>query len=446
MTDYHLDIAPRNQHWRKYQQRLRRSSRKSKTLERGRWFIAMLIPVLLCIVGFKAALSNGWFEGLSHISARTEQQDRPYGLFDEAALKDVIDADAIAENPDGGFGFTYKGERFFMVSTLDPALQHYMEKKIGAARSPAVGFVAMDPVSGRILSMVGCNHTGDAGDMCLHSVFPAASVFKIVSATAAIERCGLSAGSTLSFNGRGHTLYRKQLTSATNRYTNRISLRDSFARSINPAFGKLGIFFLKKDLLEEYAQRFGFNQTIAGEMAVEQSRFSIDDDPYHWAELASGFNRKTRISTLHGAIIASAVVNGGWFVEPRIIERITDSRAEAVYSGRRPASRRVMSDQTSREMMRLMAATIARGTARRAFKGYRRDRVLSKLVLGGKTGSIKNDDDHWLYDWFVGYGAQKKGAKKLALAVLVVHDELLRARAQEYARLALRYYFARCAS
>jgi beta-lactamase class D len=68
---------------------------------------------------------------------------------------------------------------------------------------------------------------------------------------------------------------------------------------------------------------------------------------------------------------------------------------------------------------------------------------LSNLVLGGKTGSIKNETDKWLYDWFVGYGAEKAGSRKLALAVLVVHGELLRARAHEYARLALKYYFGR---
>jgi len=446
MVDYHLDVAFRDQHWRKYQQRLQRSRRKRKALERAWWLAALLISVLLGVGVFKAALSNGWFDGLSRIADCSEHEGRAFGLFDEKTLRDLIDPNAVSQNLDGRFAFTYRGEKFFMVSTLEPALQHYMQKKIGAAHSPAVGFVAMDPVSGRVFSMVGCNNRGNAGDICLHSTFPAASVFKIVSATAAIERCGLSAGSTLTYNGRGHTLYRKQLTAGTNRYTNRISLRDCFARSINPAFGKLGIFFLKKDLLEEYAKRFGFNQAIDGELPVERSRFSVDNDPYHWAEVACGFNRRTRISPLHGAIIAAAVVNGGWFVEPRIIERITDRHSQAVYSGREPESRRVMSVRTSREMMRLMAATVTRGTARRAFKGYRRDRVLSKLFLGGKTGSIKNDDDRWLYDWFVGYGAQKKGAKKLAVAVLVVHDKLLRARAQEYARLALRYYFAHCAS
>ncbi len=35
-------------------------------------------------------------------------------------------------------------------------------------------------------------------------------------------------------------------------------------------------------------------------------------------------------------------------------------------------------------------ATVRSGTSRKSFKGYRNDRILSKLNMGGKTGSIFN--------------------------------------------------------
>jgi hypothetical protein len=41
----------------------------------------------------------------------------------------------------------------------------------------------------------------------------------------------------------------------------------------------------------------------------------------------------------------------------------------------------------------------------------------------------------------VGFCAEKKGTRKLALAVLVIHDKVRRAKAQEFARLAMKYYF-----
>jgi peptidoglycan glycosyltransferase len=88
-----------------------------------------------------------------------------------------------------------------------------------------------------------------------------------------------------------------------------------------------------------------------------------------------------------------------------------------------------------------MAATVSYGTCSRTFRGYRRDRILSKLVIGGKTGSINNKSNELHYDWFVGFCEEKNGPKKLALAALVVHNKLLREKAQVFARLAMKYYF-----
>jgi hypothetical protein len=92
-------------------------------------------------------------------------------------------------------------------------------------------------------------------------------------------------------------------------------------------------------------------------------------------------------------------------------------------------------------MKKLMAATISGGTCRSTFKRYRRDPILSKLLIGGKTGSINDNRDELRYEWFVGFGEERAGTKKLALAVLVVHDELRREKAQEFARRAMRRYF-----
>jgi peptidoglycan glycosyltransferase len=245
----------------------------------------------------------------------------------------------------------------------------------------------------------------------------------------------------LTYNGRRHTLYKNQLTHRTNRYTNTVSLKTSFARSVNPVFGKLGIFRLKRELLEEYATRFGFNRPIDFELPLQPSRISVGDDPYHWAELTCGFNRETLISPVHGAMIAASIVNDGRLVEPTIVQRITDNEKKAVYVGPMSVMRQIISRKASQEMKALMAATISCGTCRRTFRGYRRDPVLSKLLIGGKTGSINNKTDELHYDWFVGFCAEKKGTRKLALAVLVVHDKVRRAKAQEFAHLAMKYYF-----
>jgi peptidoglycan glycosyltransferase len=430
------------QGWRDYQKRLQREGLRIRLLKRGLWLLPLLVLLGLGIQFFKINLSTGYFNTVSEKAALFEGQGaETSSLFTKKDLRALIDPDDLFRDPGGKIDLHCSNRSFSLETSLDRGLQDYMLKKIRSSQSPMIGFVAMDPPTGRILCMIDSKKAGGVKSVCLSSQFPAASIFKIVSAAAAIDGCHISADTKLTYNGRRHTLYKNQLTHRTNGYTNKVSLKTSFARSVNPVFGKLGIYRLKRELLEEYAGRFGFNQPIDFELGLQPSRISVGDDPYHWAELTCGFNRETLISPVHGAMIAASIVNDGKLVEPTIVQRITDNEKKTVYAGRMSVMRQVMSRKASQEMKALMAATISYGTCRRTFRGYRRDPVLSKLLIGGKTGSINDKTDELHYDWFVGFCAEKKGTRKLALAVLVVHDKLRRAKAQEFARLAMRYYF-----
>jgi beta-lactamase class D len=71
----------------------------------------------------------------------------------------------------------------------------------------------------------------------------------------------------------------------------------------------------------------------------------------------------------------------------------------------------------------------------------RRDKVLSQLTIGGKTGSIDTRDHGARYDWFVGFADGPEQADAIAVAVLVAHEKFIGRRAGEYARLAMREYY-----
>jgi len=430
------------QGWKDYQKQVARKGLSKRFFKLGLWFFPCLLLLVIGIPCFNDNLSTDYFNRSPEIGGSFEKKGVEYsGVLMKKDLRELIDLEALGNSPDGKIDINCYGRSLSLETTLDLALQTYMLKVIQRSRSPLIGFVAMDPATGRILSMIDSKKVDGVESVCLSSQFPAASIFKIVSAAAAIDRCNISGDTRLTYNGWAHTLYKSQLTDRINRYTNSISLRSSFAKSINPVFGKLGISRLKKDLIEEYANRFGFNQEIDFELPVELSRISVGDDPYHWAEVCCGFNRETLISPIHGAMMAAAIVNGGKLVEPTIIGYITDDEKNPVYAGSTNIIRQVISQKASQEMRELMEATISSGTCSSTFMGYRRDPILSKLSVGGKTGSINDKSDELRYDWFVGYGAQKAGTRKLALSVLVVHDKLLREKAQEFARRAMRCYF-----
>lgn len=359
-------------------------------------------------------------------------------MLDKARVRRLLAGQSLYNRRQRSFHVDAAAGRFQVETYLDPSLQDYLMEKLDREHSRYVGVVAMDPDSGRVLAMVGYNRE-DAGESpCTRVLYPAASIFKIVTAAAAIEQLGLHSGSTLRYNGRKHTLYKSQLKDRNNRYTRHITLRDSFAQSVNPVFGKLGANKLHGDILAAYAKRFGFGRSVDFEVPVTPSTLVVSDKPYQWAEVASGFNQTTRITPLHGAMIVSAAVNGGRLLEPTVVARIVAPDQRTVYRGTATVGGRVVSAQTSRTLQQLMETTVKKGTARKMFRGWSRDKVLSRLSLGGKTGSINNDPR---YDWFVGFAREKGGAQSLVVSAVVAHHKLIGTRAGQYARMAMTFFF-----
>jgi cell division protein FtsI/penicillin-binding protein 2 len=356
-------------------------------------------------------------------------------------VRQLLDEKAFNNLTEKSFTLPVDGQVLQVETTLDRDLQNYLLEKIDRTNSRHVGIVVMEAATGRLLAMAGFDKTDPAANPCLLSHFPAASIFKLVTAASAVDQCGYTADSPMQFNGYKHTLYKRQLTDATNRYTTTVSLRDAFAESVNPVFGKLGGLLLRKPLLDKSADAFGFNEPLDFELSLPPSHFQVSDEPYNWAEAASGFNQETTISPLHGAVMASAVLNGGRMLTPSIVDRIVDERGEILYRWQAGRQQQAMSARAATELSQMMEATITSGTGRKAFRRYRQDRVLSRLQIGGKTGSIDNATHDVRYDWFVGFARERQGHGAMVVAVMVGHEKYIGIRATEYARMAMTYYF-----
>jgi penicillin-binding protein A len=353
----------------------------------------------------------------------------------------VLSGHSLTNLTDNRLFFDYEGYMYGFETSIDNDLQGFLISKLNRVNARAIGLVALDPASGRILAMV--SHAKDKPGLntCVTSQFPAASIFKIVTAAAAIDTKGLSAQAPMLYNGGKHTLYRSQLKKTLNKYTRHINLKKAFADSINPVFGKLGVHLLKDALLGQYAQAFRFNRTIGLEIKMTKSRIDIPEKSYGWAEIASGFNNDTTISPLHGALMAAAVINQGQMAEPTIIDKITNENQDILYQNGVILAGRAFLPSTADVLKELMAETIKTGTARNAFRGYKKDAILSKLNLGGKTGSIDNDNHEIRYDWFVGFGQNPNSGFQIAVAALVAHEKFIGTRAGTYARLAIKQFF-----
>lgn len=440
---------PTEPSWRAYQEQLRRQyfpSKPNRLKRGGPWRVLWLAIVVL---------AGGWWlinaginqETGTPATASTPPTAAPVSavadtdLIKKADVRILLGKTSLVNLETDPVRVTFDGRPYQVNTSLDLGLQQYLLKKMDRVNSRYIGIVAMQPDTGRLLAMAGFNKVDPKHDPCLSADFPAASLFKIITAAAVVEEKGYTAGSRIKFNGYKHTLYKRQLTDKTNRYTNSISLKDSFAQSVNPVFGKIGALYLDRHALELYGDAFAFNRNVDFELPWPTSHLTVKDESYNRAEIASGFNRRTTLSPLHGAVIVSAVVNDGVPVEPTLVERIVDEQGEAVYRTHPRFLEAAISQETAHVLQQLMAATVTSGTARKIFRGYRRNKVLSRLNLGGKTGSIYNHDHDARFDWYVGFATEKKGTEKMVIAVVVAHEEYIGIRAGRYARMAIEHYF-----
>ncbi len=363
-------------------------------------------------------------------------------VLTKADLQVLLDPGRFINLTEAAFPFEMDGRRFTVETSLNPQLQSQLLKRMDRRHCRYIAVVAMEPATGRLLAMAGFDKDNPASaNPCIETRFPAASIFKIVTAAAAVEKLGFRPGSSLSFNGGKHTLYKSQLKDQQNRYTRYITFRDAFAQSVNPVFGKLGARTLGKDALQQYAEAFGFNRPIDFEIPLAPSTVSLSEEPYQWAEIASGFNRQTIISPLHGALLAATLLNGGQMVAPTVVDRISDASGRTLYHRQRQPLSRAISPAASKIVHTLMEATVHGGTSRKVFRGHQRHRVLSQLNIGGKTGSISNRSNELRFDWFVGFAEEKKGSEKIAISVVVAHEEYIGTRAGQYARLVIERFF-----
>jgi penicillin-binding protein A len=331
-------------------------------------------------------------------------------------------------------------EKAVIEYAFDAKLQEAMEGLFRTYGPDYGAFVALDARTGRTLSMVSYSRNKNVTqNMALRATFPSASIFKVVTAAAAIEEKRFSANTVIPFDGRSHTLYRGNVfRSRETRWTRHPKLKDAFAQSINTVFGKIGAFNLEPAELRDYADRFGFNRKIPSDVPMQPGKANVPDDPWGVAESASGFTRLNTMSPLQGALIAASVVNDGTMMEPFVVQAVYKMDGTQVYTAEPKVANQVMDAKTAVEMRSLMNETVVRGTSRRQFRGFFR-RQFSTLNVGGKTGSLTGLDPRGKYDWFVGFA--ENGSTRVAFAALTIHEKLWRVKSSYLARKAIETYF-----
>ncbi|KMQ52039.1 Cell division protein FtsI [Peptidoglycan synthetase] [Chitinispirillum alkaliphilum] len=308
--------------------------------------------------------------------------------------------------------------------SIDTTLQNLAVRLMNRYKPRYGSVVVLDPVTGRVLALHSYTNKGEknrGNKLFTSSIFPAASVFKAITAAAVIEDGNLTPQSNIPHVGRNHTLYRNQLNETLHNYTE-ITLRSAFARSINPAFGRIALFNTEQGALTEFGNRFGFNQQVPFELPVEISQMLDVDTGFGLAELASGFNRTTTISPIHGALIAAAISEDGRMPKPTIVDSIHSAFRDTILYKAEPQTWLTSINPTTASYLRdLMISVPVSGTARRTFRTIRQSPRFNEFEYGGKTGNITHREIGRT-DWFVGFTRHPSNIdQRIAVSVVCAH-------------------------
>lgn len=325
--------------------------------------------------------------------------------------------------------------------TINLKMQRRAEKLLATNRDRRAALVVVEADTGRLLALAGIKRRRKNHEIGLRADAPAASLFKVVTAAAALEEISLAPSSQLTFVGRPHTLFRYQLKERTRRRGRVVTLSKSFASSNNPIFARLGVHKIGGDLLLWYARALGFDRPLPFELPLAVSKLPEPANDFQLGELACGYHRHTTMSPLHAALMVSVFINGGRFMEPFAVNRVLGAGGEVLYLGQPKSKGRLVSEETCLSMRELFEATVTKGTARRAFRRVNRDRILRGLQLGGKTGTLRGPDRTELFEWFAGYGRDPDSGKALAICALVVHGKVRYSNPKRMARQMLKEAF-----
>src|SRR5450432_1116474 len=289
--------------------------------------------------------------------------------------------------------------------TLDPRLQTSTDEVLRAFQIPYGGAVVVSIPDGRVLAMVGRSaadpRLGPA-DLALRPWAPAASVFKVVSATALVES-GLSGATRICYHGGVSAVLPDNLIDIPAIDGSCATLAYGIGKSQNAIVAKLVTEHLTAADLAREGRSFGFGETIPFEIPVEPSHLDVPtNNRLEMARASAGFWHST-LSPMHGALLAATIANGGTMPSPTLVERAIDAdgRLEQLPVA---SPRHVAGGAAAAEVGRMMELTTRIGTAKATFRNRRGQRYLP-IEVAGKTGTLNAETDHGPigYSWFVGY-------------------------------------------
>lgn len=310
-----------------------------------------------------------------------------------------------------------------LTLTIDANIQHWLESAMDAAvrehnvAQRGVGIV-MDVQTGAILAMTSqpdydpntpreiINEevreqvnalTGEARSAALQQaqqtqwrnkaisdLYEPGSVFKLITAAAALDSGVCTPEDTFVCAGKINVA--GTWFSCANGHIHGVeTFAQGLAASCNPCFIQIGARLGKENFCD-YFQAFGLREATGIDLPGEIKRSEYyTADRMGPVELAScSFGQSSKVSYLQMLTAVCAVVNGGNLMQPYVVQRITAPDGTVLQQTEPTVKRRVISEETSAIMCKLMEGVVTDGTGTHA--------AVNGYFVGGKSGTSQKLD------------------------------------------------------
>lgn len=332
-------------------------------------------------------------------------------------------------------GRTQKND--FIFYTLDPVLQVEVEKLVAKTRAPHVAIVAMDPKSGRVLAIA--DKSSSVRNLSLHAGLPAASIFKIVTAAAAVERANLEPDSVIKYRGGTYILNQWNYKPNPRADKRSMSVSEALGKSCNPVFSHIALRFLNAPLMRHYAKLFGFNNSLKFDVPLPASTAVVPDSDYELGRTAAGFG-EVRMTPVHAAALMAGIANQGVLSRPILIDRVVTPEGEVVYNAHTELLGRIVEPDTAETVLEMLESTVTVGTARKEFTRKSKP-VLPGIKVAAKTGTLRGSNPSGINNWFV--AAAPVSNPQIAISVVVVNPPGSYSHASQLGKEVLREFFGK---
>ncbi len=304
--------------------------------------------------------------------------------------------------------------------TIDPRAQRAAREALGDQRGAVV---ALDPRTGAILAMYSSpsydpsplvsHRSGDAAKAwkalnadpsrpmvnraIAGDLYPPGSVFKIVTAAAAIESGDFDEDSSIP--GPARLDLPQTTVDLPNSHpgacgpNDRVTLRIAMQDSCNTAFGWLGME-LGGDEIADQAGKFGFGDSLEIPMNVTPSTFPDNLNPPQEAQSAIG-QYDVRTTPLQVAMMTSGVANDGIVMRPYLVESVQGDDLSVISETSPSQLSRAVDPDTASQLIDMMKLVVESGTGRQA--------AVPGVSVAGKTGTAQHADGAAPHAWFTGF-------------------------------------------